>query len=394
MRYKYTWIFLAVITVVIIYWIFFHSSVTGNQSNPSSGVSLSDVLGNTDTIGFKRAVKPGNFVFPADYGPHPDFKTEWWYYTGNLDTRDGRHFGYELTFFRIAASPDSVRSQSDWATNQFYMAHFTVTDVRNRKFYDYQRFSRAALQLAGAQANPYNVWLYDWRVMGGDKHADTVYVQAADSGISIDLKLLASKPPVLEGNHGLSQKGTRPGNASYYFSVPRLHTQGTVGIHGQKYSVIGNSWMDREWSTSMLEEDLSGWDWFSLQLDNGWDLMYYQLRKIDGQPASTSDGSLIDPQGKKTNLPFGTVQLVTTGTWRSPTDDATYPSGWKLTIPKKKTDLVITPYIPNQELTTSVRYWEGCVQIKGIMNGKQVDGSGYVELTGYAAGPKTVELNR
>ena len=394
MKNKYTWIFLVVISVVIVYRMFFHSSGTSNRPDQPSGVSLSTVLGNTDTAGFKKAIKPRKFTFPADYGPHPDFKTGWWYYTGNLDTRDGRHFGYELTFFRIAVSPDSVRSKSDWATNQFYMAHFTVTDVRNQQFYDYQRFSRAALQLAGAQAKPFNVWLYDWRVMGGDKHADTVYVQAADSGIAIDLKLLASKPPVLEGNHGLSQKGTRPGNASYYFSVPRLHTQGTVEIHDQKYSVIGNSWMDREWSTSMLEKDLAGWDWFSLQLDNGWDLMYYQLRKTNGEVASTSDGALIDPKGKKTDLPYDIVQLSSTGTWKSPSDNATYPSGWKLKVPDKKIDLTITPYIPNQELTTSVRYWEGCVQIKGSMNGKPVKGSGYVELTGYTGDGKMARLNR
>jgi predicted secreted hydrolase len=394
MRNKYTWIFLAVISVVLIYWIFFHSSGNGRRPNQSARVSLNDILGNTDTAGFKRADKPRNFIFPADNGPHPDFKTEWWYYTGNLNAQDGRHFGYELTFFRIAVSPDSVQLQSDWATNQFYMAHFTVTDVRNRKFYDYQRFSRAALQMAGAQANPYNVWLYDWRVVGGDKHADTVYVQAADSGVAINLKLLASKPPILEGNNGLSQKGTSSGNASYYYSIPRFHTKGTVEIHGHKYAVYGKSWMDREWSTSMLEKNLAGWDWFSLQLDNGWDVMYYQLRKTDGQPASTSDGSLIDPQGKKTNLPFGAVKLATTGTWKSPTDGATYPSGWNLTVPEKKIDLVITPYIPNQELTTSVRYWEGCVQIKGSMNGKPVDGSGYVELTGYAGDGKMAGLNR
>ena len=394
MKHRLIWIIVAIIFGVTIYWLFFYTSGKRKQTDQSSEVSLSDILGNTDTTGFKRAVDQRSFSFPADNGPHPEFKNEWWYYTGNLNTSDGRHFGYELTFFRIAVSPDSIQSKSDWATNRFYMAHFTVTDVQNDNFYDFERFSRAAIQLAGAQANPYNVWLRDWRVIGGDPHADTIYVQAADDGIAIDLTLLASKPPVLEGDHGLSQKGTRPGNASYYYSVPRLYTQGSVEINGQKYSVTGNSWKDREWSTSMLEKDLAGWDWFSLQLNNGWDLMYYQLRKTDGKPATTSEGSLINPQGNKTRMLFGTVQLRPTSIWKSPSDGAEYPSGWKLIVPDKNIDLTITPSIPNQELTTSVRYWEGCVHFTGTMNGEMVGGYGYVELTGYTGNEKMTELNR
>lgn len=394
MRNKYIWITATVILGLILSWIFLYPSEDHSKTNSKSGVSLNDILGNSDTAGFKRAVAPRNFVFPADNGPHPDYKTEWWYYTGNLNAPGGRHFGYELTFFRIAVSPDSVHSGSDWATNQFYMAHFTVTDVQNKKFYDFERFSRAAMQLAGAKANPYNVWLRDWRVIGADPHADTVYVQAADSGVVINLKLLASKPPVPEGDHGLSRKGTRPGNASYYFSVPRLFTNGEIEVNGQKFPVSGYSWMDREWSTSMLEKDLTGWDWLSLQLDNGWDLMYYQLRKTNGQPASTSEGSLIDPQGKKNTLPFGDIKLESTGTWKSPADGTVYPSGWKMKVPDKNIDLTITPYIPNQELTTGVRYWEGCVYIKGTMDGRTVRGFGYVELTGYAGSEKMVGLNR
>lgn len=394
MKRTFIGISIAIILGAILFWLFFYPPGLKKQAGRSSDASLSDILGNTDTTGFKRAISQRTFRFPADNGPHPDFKNEWWYYTGNLKTSSGRHFGYELTFFRIAVSPDSIKSKSEWATNQFYMAHFTVTDVQNDKFYDFERFSRAAMRLAGAQANPYNVWLRDWRAIGGDPHADTVYVQAADSGISINLKLLASKPPVLEGDDGLSQKGTQPGNASYYYSVPRLFTQGTVEINGKNYSVTGNSWKDREWSTSMLEKGIAGWDWFSLQLDNGWDLMYYQLRKTDGEPAATSEGSLIDPQGHKTRLLFGSVQLEPTGKWKSPSDGSTYPSGWKLSIPNKNIDLTITPYIPNQELTTSVRYWEGCVHIKGTMDGKPINGDGYVELTGYAGNEKMTELNR
>ena len=187
----------------------------------------------------------------------------------------------------------------------------------------------------------------------------------------------------MQGDAGLDPKGTEPGNASYYYSATRLAAEGTVAVEGATYDVSGRAWMDREWSTSALAEDQVGWDWFSLQLDDGRDLMYYQLRTRDGTPDAESDGVLVVADGAKTTLRREDVQLEVLDTWTSP-QGGTYPSGWRLQIPAQSLDLTVTPYFEAQELDVSVRYWEGAVQVTGTADGKPIAGSGYVELTGYA----------
>lgn len=350
-----------------------------------SNLSLAEAMGG-DTTGYLRAEEPRAFVFPDDHGPHPGFKTEWWYYTGNLDATDGRRFGFQFTLFRVALVPpgtaDTARA-SAWATDHLYMGHFALSDVRNERLYAFERFSREAAGLAGAQTAPFRVWLEDWEAVSIDSAGFPMRVRAEQNGTGIDLLLTPAKPFVLQGDAGLDPKGTEPGNASYYYSATRLAAEGTVAVEGATYDVSGRAWMDREWSTSALAEDQVGWDWFSLQLDDGRDLMYYQLRTRDGTPDAESDGVLVAADGAKTTLRREDVQLEVLDTWTSP-QGGTYPSGWRLQIPAQSLDLTVTPYFEAQELDVSVRYWEGAVQVTGTADGKPIAGSGYVELTGYA----------
>ncbi len=344
-------------------------------------LSLSETLAGADTAGYARALEPRVFAFPGDHGPHPDFRTEWWYVTGNLDASDGRRFGFQFTIFRSALSPAPPRLDSDWATNQAFMGHFTLTDVQAGRFQAFERFARGAGGLAGAVGpegpRPFRVWVEDW-VLEGDPGSDGVpmSMQAAGGDVALQLRMDASKPMVLQGDRGLSQKGPEPGNASYYYAYTRLPAEGTVVVGRDTVAVSGLAWMDREWSTSALSEGQEGWDWFSIQLDDGWELMVYQLRQADGTPHPLSDGVLIDPSGEK---------VEATGRWRSPVDGASYPSGWRIRVPDREVDLTVDPVLEDQELNLAFRYWEGAVDVRGTgVGGADVRGRGYVELTGYA----------
>jgi predicted secreted hydrolase len=334
--------------------------------------------------GYARATEPRTFSFPADHGPHPDYRTEWWYYTGNLESPEKRHFGFQLTFFRVALAPHLLPRQSAWATNQMYMAHFAVTDVASGRFYTFERFSRGALDLAGAQAQPFRVWLEDWVAEAKDEGALPVRLRAAEGDVAIDLILDSAMAPVLQGSEGLSQKGPEPGNASYYYSFTRMSAAGTVRIEDQRFAVQGLAWMDREWSTSALGPDLTGWDWFAVQLSNGQDLMFYRLRRQDGSTDPFSAGLLVRNDGSTRRLGPADVVLEPRGYWQSSPGGARYPVRWRLRVPTEGLDLEITPYLPDQELDLSVRYWEGAVRVQGMQSGQAVTGSGYLELTGYA----------
>ncbi|MGQ9875849.1 MAG: lipocalin-like domain-containing protein [Chloroflexus sp.] len=337
---------------------------------------------NADNIeGFERVIEPRPFVFPADHGPHPTFQTEWWYYTGNLTADNGRRFGFQLTFFRRALSPYPPARESAWATNDVYMAHFAISDIDGRRFYAFERFSRSALGLAGASGDPFRVFLNDWSVEGSGPQGMTMRLRAAQDEVALDLVAVNSRPPVLQGNAGVSQKGSQVGNASAYYSLTRMISNGTIQIGSATYTVSGLTWMDREWGTSALEKGMTGWDWFALQLESGHDLMYYQLREADGKPSPFVGGSLLLPDDTVIILGPGDVELEVTATWQSPKSGAIYPAGWRLRISRYGIDLVITPALQDQELPTAVVYWEGAVDVEGSMRGR-----GYVELTGYADG--------
>ncbi len=356
-----------------------------DESGLEASVAVAEAMAG-DTTGYRRATEVRDFTFPADHGPHPGYKTEWWYVTGNLDAETGRSLGYELTIFRIAMTPPdeppvrlaSADSVSDWATNQYYMAHFALTDATGQTFYDFERFSRGAAGLAGAQASPFRVWLENWSMTGTEADAFPMRLRAQEGDVGIDVTLRPEKPPVYQGDRGLSQKGPGDGNASYYYSYTRLATEGTVRLGADTLQVTGQSWLDREWSTSALGPEQEGWDWFALQLEDGRDLMYYQLRNQDGRPSAFSEGVLVGPNGEKTALAREDVAVEVRDRWTTPDGRRTYPVAWRLRVPEQDLDLRIEAVMNDQELDASVRYWEGAVRVDGSATGR-----GYVEMTGY-----------
>jgi predicted secreted hydrolase len=351
-----------------------------------AGLEVSQALGGPDNAGFARAMHPREMVFPQDHGPHPEYGVEWWYYTGNVASESGRRFGYQLTLFRVGLASEAPARSSSWAASQLYMGHFALTDVANQRIHYFERFSRAALGLAGANLvddQGFQVWLEDWRVDGEGAEQPKVRLQASQDGTGVDLTLVSAKPLVLQGDRGLSQKSAEPGNASYYYSITRMDTSGAVHVGGQTYPVVGQSWMDREWSTSALGEDQAGWDWFSLQLSDGRDLMYYQLRLEDGGVDPSSSGIVVAANGEARTLSAQEVDLEVLDRWESPRGSS-YPARWRLQVPSHSIEVVVTPLVADQELDLTVRYWEGAVQLEGVSAGAPVSGSGYVELTGYA----------
>jgi predicted secreted hydrolase len=352
---------------------------------PSSPrLQVADVLAGGETAGFARATSPRKFVFPADHGPHPDFRTEWWYVTGNLTFASGERFGIQLTFFRSTLQAYTTAAASQWRTNQIFMAHFAVTDVRTQRFYAYERFERGANGLAGAAGQPVRVWLGDWS-MEIEQEGDlpVIRLTAREGAVRLDLSARSEKPLVLQGDAGLSQKGSMVGNASYYYSITRMKASGSLSLPDRQADVTGTVWMDREWSTSALEETQSGWDWFSIQLDDGFDIMYYQLRRNDGTTDPSSRGALINRSGEKSDIQYKSVTIEVLDHWASPRG-GDYPSRWRLVDVEHEIDLEIEPLVDDQELDHAIRYWEGAVRVSGTRAGRSVGGYGYVELTGYA----------
>ena len=363
--------------------LFLWRSLAPRPAPSSPPASVTSLLGGEDPGGFARATAPREFRFPADHGPHPEFRHEWWYFTGNLRAPEGRRFGYQLTFFRFALSPAPPDRRSRWATTQAYMAHFAVTDAQGNRFHHFERTGRGALGLAGATARPFRVWLDDWSAEGGESSTLPVRLRAAEGGASVDLVLDTARPIVAQGDRGLSRKSAAPGNASHYYSMTRLATRGTVRVDGVSFPVEGNSWLDREWGTSSLEKGQEGWDWFALQLSDGRDLMFYRLRRGDGGSDPFSAGTLVLPDGSSRPLSFDEVKIETLESWRSPEGGARYPSRWRLRLPSEGLELDVIPRTADQELRTTVRYWEGAVGVRGTSRGEPVGGEGYVELTGY-----------
>ena len=345
---------------------------------------LSGLLSSADDAGFEKAVELRTFAFPADHGPHPGFRNEWWYVTGNLDGDRGRRFGFELTIFRFELTPELPHAESDWRSNQVYIAHFAVTDAGRERFYTAERYSRGALGLAGANADPFRVWIDDWEIAAVEEgQPERWRLRASDPEFAIDVSLFAEKAPVLNGVGGLSQKSAEPGNASYYYSITRWRTDGTLRVGDDEFRVSGLSWLDREWSSSALAPDQLGWDWFALQLSDGSELMFYNLRKLDGSQDEHSAGTWIDADGRSRHIGREEIDIAVTDTWDSPAGGR-YPSAWTLRFPGEGLSLEIRPVIADQELFTTVRYWEGAVDVVGERRGSPIEGRGYVELTGYA----------
>jgi predicted secreted hydrolase len=354
------------------------------QQPPSIGAEIVGLQSSDNIAGFTRAERVRAFSFPQDHGAHPDFQTEWWYYTGNLQANDGRRFGYQLTFFRRALAPNASPRESNWASQQIYFAHFAITDAQNNAHFATERFSRGAAGLAGASGDPFRVWLENWQVSSLDAEGNRVQLRAEDSGRALALTLDATKPLVLHGDRGLSQKSSGVGNASYYISFTRLATEGTLRVNGETFAVKGLSWMDHEFSTTVLGADAVGWDWFSIQLSDQREVMFFQIRQKDGSIEPLSSGTLVEPDGSVRALPRDAVKIQSLGTWRSEKSGGVYPARWNLAIPSEEIQLTLVPYVADQEMRISIVYWEGAVKVSGRSKGATVEGSGYVEMTGYA----------
>lgn len=350
----------------------------------SASVDLKNILGVEDGSDFAKADPSVPLVFPRDHGAHEKYRHEWWYVSGNLQTRQGERFGYQLTFFRLATSPQKKQSASAWNSNQVYMAHFAVTDSKRKKFYSFERFNRHALGLAGAHSQPFKVWLDNWQLASTGESLFPLRVLARADGVSVDLKLTAARGPVLQGQSGFSQKGPEQGNASHYYSFTRVPSSGLIHLGQQVHEVQGNSWIDREWGSSMLADKARGWDWFALQLDDGTDMMFYRLRKMDGSAAPWSQGLLLSADGQRQHLALDQLNLSTLSWWKSPTSGICYPTSWRMQLAEKDLVLLVKPVLENQELEHAFVYWEGAVDVTGTSGKSAVKGMGYMELTGYA----------
>jgi predicted secreted hydrolase len=341
---------------------------------------------------FAIARAPYHFRFPRDHAAHPQYRSEWWYYTGHLAARDGRRFGYEATFFRIAlrpGDPEPALGQSRWRGNQLFAAHLALTDESSGRFLYAERIAREALGMGAAAADRLRVHVDDWNLSGETlwpANRERMTVRASAGTFGLELEQLPEKAPAIHGQGGVSRKGACASCASHYYSYTRLATTGTLAYGGERLPVAGLSWMDHEFGSDELEPDQVGWDWFSLQGD-GREIMLYRLRRRDGGTTPQSSGSLIERNGRVRPLALGDFFIDATGRWVSPHSGGTYPSGWRVRVPLANLDLVVTPAVLDQELVfpaQKLAYWEGAVDIRGSAGTRAVAGEGYVELTGYA----------
>lgn len=355
--------------------------------------------------GFAQVLEPSQMRFPQDHGPHPDYRQEWWYLTGNLDSDAGERFGFELTFFRFALAPAPAHGtgapqssgstasggqvESGWRTRQMYMAHFAVTDVARQRFRFAEKLSRGALGLAGAAGEPLRVWIDDWRLGSAAQGAvsgEHWRLHAANEQYELDVEATPLMEPVLNGERGFSRKSDEPGSASYYYSIPRVAISGRLVRDGRTQTVHGLAWLDREWGSGALGRREQGWDWFALQLKDGSALMFYSLRNRDGTRDPNSAGTWVSATGESRALSNGDVQIEVGDRWANARGDR-YPSRWRVRVPAVGLDVDVRPVLADQELSTSARYWEGAVDVSGAgADGKPVAGRGYVELVGYAGG--------
>lgn len=344
------------------------------------------LLASTADAQWKTALPGWRYSFPADHGNHPDFKTEWWYFTGSLATRDGREFGYQLTFFRQGIIPPTkeLAAASRFVTRNIQFAHFAVSDVTGKQFYFAQKLSRGAFGEAGFGDGTKLAWIEDWSCELTGLHSFQLRAEA--DGFAIDLSLEAAKPPVFHGNDGVSQKAEGEGRASHYYSLTRLNTNGTLTLGDATFPVEGLSWFDHEWATNQLAAHQTGWDWFSLQFPDGSELMIFQIRTADGDRDVHSGGTFVAADGKTFAIKNADFTLEPSGEWRSPATKGVYPTRWKLAIDSLGLRLDIAAAFAGQELALQpVSYWEGAIRANGTRDGKAVTAKGYLEMTGYGS---------
>lgn len=329
---------------------------------------------------FRMAVPGYEFAFPRDHGAHPEYRTEWWYYTGHLRTESGRRYGFEVTFFRVGVQ-EPASNATRWDLNAIMPAHFAVTDVEAKDFRYYEKLNRASPFTAEAAVGRLDVFNESWRATTNpDGSWRLVAKQGKDA---LDVTLRTRKAPVVHGENGVSVKAPVAGYASHYYSMTRLEAAGS--INGQR--ATGQAWMDHEFGSSALRENQQGWDWFSIQLENDMELMLYIIRRNDGSPDVTSSGTLVTSEGRVIHLKREQLRVTTLAKWKSPKSGATYPVAWRVELPMLKVSLTVRPLMNEQELvthgSTNITYWEGACDVSGTFAGTGVRGEAYVEMTGY-----------
>jgi len=341
---------------------------------------------------FKQALPGRTFSFPQDHFSHREFKTEWWYYSGHLYDQDKKSYGYQFTFFRTGLKRET-QTKSKWAIQDLYFAHLALTDESKKRFEYREKVSRGSLGEAGAtpyqrNENTFRVWVEDWSLEGRGTGMGDYFLKGGDQDFGIELLLTPEKRPVIHGQNGISQKAEGEGYASHYYSITRLKTEGKIFLKKKAIPVQGRSWMDHEFGSAQLREYQIGWDWFGIQLENGVDLMIYQIRHQDGKIDPYSSGTIISPEENYQHLSLKDFEIKSLDQWRSQKSAATYPSQWKMVLPSHRIELMLIPTVKNQELitqeSTRVTYWEGSVKVEGKYEGNPIKGMGYVELTGYA----------
>jgi len=328
---------------------------------------------------------PGwKYAFPRDHHAHPDFKTEWWYFTGNLTGDDGRDYGYQLTFFRQGVQR-SADSETRFAVGDIKLAHFAVTEISRGRFHCAQKVSRGAFGEAGFTDGDRVAWIDDWELRL--REGGGFILQARDSALALELTLIPRKPPIFHGENGVSQKSAGQGRASHYYSLTRLETEGRLVIDGRIVTVKGWSWFDQEWATNQLTEDQLGWDWLSLQFEDGTELMLFQIRLKNGGRDPFSHGTWVDAEGVSTAVKDADFELVPGRTWQSKATGGDYPIEWTIRIPQLELEVTVQAALDEQELVLRpISYWEGSVRATATRSGQAVKGRGYLEMTGYGGG--------
>ena len=334
-----------------------------------------------------KIAEPGwQYEFPQDHHAHFEFKTEWWYFTGNLADEKGRRFGYELTFFRQGIRPPAQRNErlSRFVVNDLKFAHFTVTDVTGKRFSFQQKASRGSFGEAGFDDGNRIAWIESWNLLIKDDGSFEISADSAEA--SIHLQLRPRKSPTIHGTNGICQKAKGNEHTSHYYSITRLSTTGQLRTGGDSFSVSGESWFDHEWATNQLAPEQAGWNWLGVQFDGNSELMLYEMRLNDGTIDPISSGTFVGADGSNIYLPSSAFHMTPDRFWKSKTTGANYPIGWRIEIPELQLHFAVRAVLDNQELALNpLTYWEGAIEVSGMQNEKPVSGRGYLELTGYAA---------
>lgn len=354
----------------------------GTDNHSTDEISVSSIMSG-EASGFKKADSVRDFSFPKDHFAHNDYRTEWWYFTGNLSTKVGRRFGYQFTIFRNGILPGSDNDSVIFSQKSLFSIHIGISDIQNQKFYSFERYARGLDGLAGSNETKKRIYIEGNEILfdfSNDVMLPTIQVSSSTSEFQISFKLIPEKEMVLHGDKGLSKKSNKPGNASYYYSYTRLKTTGELTIKGEKFNLSGNSWMDREWSTSALESDQKGWNWFALQMEDGTELMYFRLRDSTGA-TNFQKGTFINKDGSYQM--FSGNDFKITPVTNSEIDGIEYPLEWEIELKPLNFLYVVSVAMKNQVHPFRLRYYEGAINVVR-KNGKDISrGMGYVELTGY-----------